>query len=109
MERPVEDKIYAARITFRITKKGRRTARVQLRYARKDNTINKDFEFPENIEEKDLCWTGYSGERIAVYHRQERFRYSDLNNQTLPIQPLGEKLERLVDDARHLILKNTTT
>jgi hypothetical protein len=92
MGRRPRDKIYAARIEFRITTEGRKTARVYIHCTKRDNTVKMDFEFPGDIEEKELCWSGY-------YRRQERFRYSDFNNQILPIQPLGEKLERLVSRA----------
>ncbi|MCX6749238.1 MAG: hypothetical protein NTW17_00640 [Candidatus Pacearchaeota archaeon] len=92
MRKHPRDHIYAARIEFRIAKEGRKTISVYIHCTKRENTAKINLEFPMYMKEAELCWVGY-------YRRQERFRYSDFNNQILPIQPLGEKLESLVLEA----------
>jgi hypothetical protein len=92
MTKQNKDKIYAARIEFRI-KKDKKTAIVYIHCNKRDDTVKINLEFPVYIEEKDVSWTGY-------YRRQRRFIYSWPNNQEAhPIQPLGQKLESLVSEA----------
>lgn len=87
--------IYSAVLTFRKTKQGTKSVSVHIRYSEIGNPRIKKLPFPEEIKNDDLCWTGYQGEQISVYHRQKRYKYLDLKH-CLVQTDLGQSLERLV-------------
>jgi len=92
MGRHKKEKIYAARVEFR-KEEGRKIIRVYIHCNKRENTIKIDLEFPKYLDEKEFCWTGY-------YRRQERFKYSGPHNQvSLPMHPIGQKLDSLVSEA----------
>ena len=100
MGRHPKDQIYAARIEFKEIEEGKKTkkiVRVSIHCSKRDNPVKIDLEFPTGyLEEKDVSWVGY-------YRRQRRGIYSGPNNQVdnqvLPMHPLGQKLESLVSEA----------
>ena len=88
-------KIYSARLIFRKIRNGKRIVGVQIRYSKKGPARNEKLEFPEDIKEGELCWKGYYGEMISIYHRKENYKYIDMNHSLIPTD-IGQKLERLV-------------
>lgn len=71
---------------------------VHIRYSKKEGIEKTKLPFPDNIRDEDLCWTVYSGERIAVYHREDNIEYIDMKHSHVHTN-LGQKLERLVREA----------
>ena len=71
---------------------------VHMRYSRKGGMKKTKLPFPDNIRDEDLCWTMFSGERIAVYHREDNIKYID-RERSLVYTNLSQKLERLVREA----------
>src|SRR3989344_8387445 len=91
-------KIYDVRLMFYLDK---RVVNVQIRYLKKGHSTAEKVEeivpYPEEIRDSDLSWTRFEGEKIAVYHRKDKYKYVDLNhNLTLPTAGLSHSLERLV-------------
>jgi len=87
--------IYSAVLTFRKTRQGVKTVSIHIRYSEIGNPRIKKLPFPEDTRDSDLCWTGFRGELIAVYHRKDKYKYIDMKN-CLVQTDLGQNLERLV-------------
>jgi hypothetical protein len=85
--------IYHAIVKLRRDKK---TARVHIRYSKRGKKKRVDFPFPD-IDERDLGWKTYGGERIAVCHRENsNYNYMDtVRNSRIP-KRVAQKLEILV-------------
>ena len=91
--------IYSARLIF-IKREGDLSVNVQIRYSKIGSARKEKLGFPENINENDLHWIRYRGERIAVYHRIEEdkgYKYKN-GKPSIVHSGLAQKLERLVHE-----------
>lgn len=91
--------IYTAKLTITRTEKNSRVVVVQIRYSKRGRQRKEKLEFPEDIKDGDLCCGKYRGKWISVYHRIEKYKYTDMGNLFIPISPLGQRLEMLVHEA----------
>ncbi|MEK6897584.1 MAG: hypothetical protein AABW93_03585 [Nanoarchaeota archaeon] len=102
--------IYDARLIFRITRREEKLVkivRVKIRYSKKGHYGKQEFSFPEKIEDDDLCWDTYRGEKISVYHRIEANKYKDIRHSIAPTS-LGQKLEALVSETDKRLRERAT-
>jgi len=87
--------IYDARLTFRKMGGGSKVVSVVVRPTKKGRSRSERLSFPEDIKDDDLSWKAYGGEQISVYHRTDKYKYTDMRH-FLVHTDLSQKLERLV-------------
>ena len=86
-----------ALVVFRKTDAGKREVRITIHSSKRGSVIKRRFNFPEDIDEKNLLWTSFQGDRIAPYHRAEKNRYYGLNYTIIPTE-FGQRLESMVSE-----------
>ena len=88
--------IYDTLLIFRIPREGKeRTVTVCIRQSKKESHRKRKFPFPDNIDERELVWGSYQGDKISVYHRKGANIYCRSGVHITEPTMLTKKMERI--------------
>jgi len=101
-----KEKISATRIKF-WKKYGKKGVLIYFDIGPEEEMIPQRMKWPDYIlEGEDITSWGRDGKELFyVYDRTGAYSYFDMHNHKIPFQPLGQKLERLVEEALNKIIK----
>ena len=88
--------IYDTLLVFRKNRRGiEKTVTVHIRHFKKEGHSKIKFPFPEDIEERELVWGSYKGDKISVYHRNKMGQYCRSGVNVTEPTMLAKKMERI--------------
>ncbi|MBS3086855.1 hypothetical protein J4422_04095 [Candidatus Pacearchaeota archaeon] len=88
--------IYDTLLVFRESREsGEKTVTVHIRQFKKNGHRKRKFPFPDDINESELLWGSYMGDKVAAYHRTGPDNYYRIRVNITEPTILAKKMERI--------------